>query len=587
MLTPYLLPLWSVIKVHRWKTIIFTVGVLVVGSGAYAVFTPSKPEYITEVSRRGDLVQTVEAVGTVISDRDLELQFRNIGIIAQVLVKEGDTVKAGQKLASLRSGDLAAGVSAAYARVKELEASLRALQEGTRPEEIKVAEAQLLNRIAALDIARTTLRNADESMETAQVKLDALKQEASISLSGQMIQAPLIASQNITTTEQSLGSIETIFLRSNVQDILDRESKNSNLQNIRDESSRIDTLINNIIQKTFSTADYKQIINLLSEYKIIIERAYNNISDAYNLLVSLPEVPYLSFSYTEKDAYRVTLAGNRTQIQAALSNVENWIKTFRDATANFDTRIANEESAFTSAKGTRERAAADITNYETSIRIDEAQLALKRAGNRKTDIDAAQARLRAAYAEVARANANLLDTVINAPSNGRITKVNIKAGEATPSGAAITMLGESPYRIEIFASEIDIPKIKYSQAATIELDAFPDVNYKLSVGEIDETQTIIDGVAKYRVKLDFVFPHDEFKLGMTGDTVINSDERKNIIIIPSRSVLEDASRKYVRVLNNEVTIIEKNVETGMEGEGGDMEIIKGLDEGEKVIILVK
>src|SRR5690606_13305848 len=166
---------------------------------------------------------------------------------------------------------------------------------------------------------------------------------------------------------------------------------------------------------------------------------------------------------------------------------------------------------------------------------------------RQSDIDAAEARLHAARAELTRAMANLSDSVINAPSNGRITKVNLKVGEITPSGPAMSMLGESPYRIEIFASEIDIPKVKYEQPATIELDAFPDVHYKLRVAEIDESQSIIDGVAKYRVKLDFVHPHDEFKLGMTGDTTIVTDQREDIIFIPSRAVLQDGERKYARI----------------------------------------
>src|SRR5690606_20653900 len=116
---------------------------------------------------------------------------------------------------------------------------------------------------------------------------------------------------------------------------------------------------------------------------------------------------------------------------------------------------------------------------ETQIRQLELQIEIAKKGARQSDIDAAEARLHAARAELTRAMANLSDSVINAPSNGRITKVNLKVGEITPSGSAMSMLGESPYRIEIFASEIDIPKVKYEQPATIELDGFPDVHYKL------------------------------------------------------------------------------------------------------------
>lgn len=582
--------IWSFLKRHRWKSIFSLVGFVAIGGITYAALSPTQAEYITEMSQKGNLVQTVEAVGTVISDRDLELQFRSSGIIAQVLVKEGDSVKAGQRLASTRSGDLSASVAAAAARVKEAEASLRAMKEGTRPEEIAVAEAQLLNKRASLDIAKTTLSTAEENMKAAQTKLEALMQEANTNLSGQINQVSSITSRNVTTAEQALASIDSIFTQnregSSDAYIVSTVNKSGIYNNMMNKKLvATNTIASAKLQPTPLT--YKDALAYTELYKTAIQQCADALTNAYDLITSLTtdtNTVYLSSSALE--SYKNTIATNRSSAQSALNEIENWISSLRDASATYDTRIATEQSAFTSSKGTKDKAEADIKNYETSIQIDEAQLALKKAGNRQADIDAADARLRAARAEVARASAAIADTVINAPSNGKITKVNIKAGEIAPVGAAITMLGESPYRIEIFVSEIDIPKIKRDYPSTVELDAFPGVDYKLRVSEIDEAQTLVDGVAKYRVKLDFVFPHDEFKLGMTGDVRIVTGERNDVVYIPSRAVLEDGQRKYVRVLEGEM-MVEKDVETGLEGEGGDIEITKGIELGENIIILVK
>src|SRR3989344_3908858 len=130
------------LKAHKWKVVIgCAIGLPILLILLFALRTPA-PEYVTTVAKRGDLVQSVEAVGTVISDRDLQLQFATSGIVSQVYVKEGDKVRAGQRLAALRSGNLAADIASAAARLLSAEADLRARPEGGRPGENAGSEAQ-------------------------------------------------------------------------------------------------------------------------------------------------------------------------------------------------------------------------------------------------------------------------------------------------------------------------------------------------------------------------------------------------------------------------------------------------------------
>src|SRR6185503_16005795 len=104
---------------YKWRFLIGAIIALPILAVAFFALSPSQPEYVTAVASRGDIQQTVEAVGTVISDRDLELQFPSVGVVAQVYVKEGDMVRAGQRLAALRGGSLAADVASAAARVQQ------------------------------------------------------------------------------------------------------------------------------------------------------------------------------------------------------------------------------------------------------------------------------------------------------------------------------------------------------------------------------------------------------------------------------------------------------------------------------------
>ena len=110
-------------------------------------------------------------------------------------------------------------------------------------------------------------------------------------------------------------------------------------------------------------------------------------------------------SNSAKETYLTTLAIQRSNVQAALAKLDSALKSLRDASASYDTQMATEQANFTGLQGTRDKAKADIQTYQTSLQIDLAQLALKKAPARDTDINSARARVRQAQADLARAAA--------------------------------------------------------------------------------------------------------------------------------------------------------------------------------------
>lgn len=75
--------------------------------------------------------------------RQIELPFNDSERIAEVLVEEGSTVKAGQVLARLDTGRLLPRVAQAEARVAAQSEAVKKLRNGARPEEIAQARAQV------------------------------------------------------------------------------------------------------------------------------------------------------------------------------------------------------------------------------------------------------------------------------------------------------------------------------------------------------------------------------------------------------------------------------------------------------------
>lgn len=546
---------------------------------------PTPPEYVTAPALKGDLVQTVEAVGTIVSERDIELRFPTSGVVANVLVKEGDKVKAGQRLAQLRAGSLSASVASAAAILQSEEARLRAMMAGSRPEDIAIAEAELESKKASLQVAKETLETAERTLKNSQQQLQILRDEAEVSLVSDVDESRTAISQKLTVALTSLGSLQDLFSNLVVSDAISKHNASADDDIIR-ASSTVESSIRSVMTKSATANDFESVLAQLEAARQAGNQASNLIQQAYDLISTIPLTN--DFTASVRETHKATLSAEKNNILSAVASLDSSLSTLRNASASYDTRIVAEEAAYDNAIGTRDKTKADIVTYESAVRISEAQLSLQRAGSRQEDIDAQAARVRQARADVARASANLGDTVITAPLDGTITQVHVKNGEYTPSGPSITMLGVSPYRIEMFVSEIDIPKVQMTQSGSIELDAFPGVNYALKVTDIDPAATLKDGVSKYRIKLDFVHPHEELKIGMTGDAEVITGERKDVVSVPRRAVIEDdEGRDIVRVLHDDGEVEERQVVTGIEGSTGDIEVISGIQEGEVVIVLEK
>jgi HlyD family secretion protein len=82
------------------------------------------PTAATVTVTRGSVVASVAGSGTVAAAQTLDLPFQTSGNVTQVLVKEGDSVAAGQVLARLDDRDLQLQVADAQAALQSAQARL-------------------------------------------------------------------------------------------------------------------------------------------------------------------------------------------------------------------------------------------------------------------------------------------------------------------------------------------------------------------------------------------------------------------------------------------------------------------------------
>ncbi|MBI2098425.1 MAG: efflux RND transporter periplasmic adaptor subunit [Candidatus Wildermuthbacteria bacterium] len=186
------------------------------------------------------------------------------------------------------------------------------------------------------------------------------------------------------------------------------------------------------------------------------------------------------------------------------------------------------------------------------------------------------------------AEENLAKYSIRAPMAAVLAKQDIRIGETISANTpVIIIISESEYEIEANVPEADIAKIRVGNPALISLDAYGrDEVFQASVIKIDPAEIIIEGVPTYKITLQFTQTDSRVKSGMTANINIRSAEKENVIAIPQRALIRENGKKFVRVLRDG-TSERVQVETGLQGSDGNIEIVSGLKEGDKVIVFLQ
>lgn len=234
---------------------------------------------------------------------------------------------------------------------------------------------------------------------------------------------------------------------------------------------------------------------------------------------------------------------------------------------------------------------ATLSQAKFAIDQRSAELALKKAQARQSDIDLANAEILSAQGQYEAALARYNNTVITAPVDGTITSVDIKVGEQSMAqSSAIILQDVNNMYIEANINEANITNISIGMPIDITYDAFgPDKIFKGTVSSIDPSSTIIGGVVNYKVtaKVDQI---PELRSGMTANMTITAKQKPNVIKVPNRAILtSEDGMKTIRLITNKKTKKWKEVPVtlGIEGDGGVVEILSGLNEGDEYVVLIK
>lgn len=181
-------------------------------------------------------------------------------------------------------------------------------------------------------------------------------------------------------------------------------------------------------------------------------------------------------------------------------------------------------------------------------------------------------------------NHSLTNTYIYAPFAGTVTSVDIKVGNYTSSTkSAITIQDLDNLKLVVNIPETRVAKVKNGLPTLMTLDAFPGKKFSGEISSLDEAETVLNNITYYQAEIKLP-ENPDFRSGMAVDVDIETNKKNNTLTIPLYVISDvDGDHAKVNILVNSKTV-EKDIIIGLETQDGLIEVISGLNEGDKIVV---
>lgn len=578
-------------------SVLFAVGIL---GGAYYLWgsasTEASSQVLLSTVTRGDLSTSVSASGQVSDAQEIELQMNTSGTIATVYVEEGDTVAAGQLLLALDATDAAMSIREAEVSLAQAKLDLEELNEGASEADIKRAQNEVTQAQSDLsDLLNTyddAVESTNEDIQDLQDSLpdayDSAYNEA-IAIFSELpdVLADLEALINgndfsrdhsnltyyvLISHDQDLAE-DLIVIEENYETVLDlyEDARDSYADANRDDYESLASLVND------SYATMEDLSELLKDLDLYLTLANEDLGEDFE--------------------YHNELTEDRSTVTSAASLVNPLLNSIDDELNNIDDiddaiETAQEKLLDLASDYEENKASAELTLEEKELDLED----LTTSDVTDLDIRAQELVIEQRQNSLNEAQESYQDCFLYAPIAGRISSMDLDAGEQLASGTAMTLVDDAK-QIVISFNELDISDLNVGQSATVTFDAIDDLVAEATVVEKSLTGTVNSGVVTYDVILALDTEDERILTGMSADVEVILSSAENVLVIPLTAIKTDEQGSYVDLVTNadsltespfyDPTLIEREktyVELGQSNDQSQ-EILSGLAEGDKIVML--
>jgi HlyD family secretion protein len=484
----------------KQKTLLVALAMLLAACGGAQPEAPNSQA--TPVATEDKII----AEAKVVPAQRAALSFEIGGTVAELLVKEGDMISAGQVIARLDRAAKAVDLARAEAQLKAAEARLQDLTDGPRQEDIGAAQAQL--RQAQAQLKQTLESVTPEEIASAQAQIEAAQATLARLRGG-------TNSSDVRAVQAQLQQAQASLAAQ--RDQLSAGKTNAELQ-LRQAADQLVAA-----QTAYSTAKYRW------EY---VERTGNDpvsptVPDAKgsgktkpNKLNDFQRQQYQdAFVQAERNLSSAELAVQQARVaadsahQGEINGLQMAEANVTSAQANLDRttssvlseQLAQARSQLAQARASLARLRGPQRDNQVAIAqagVDAAQANLARitAPPQPSELTALEAQVEGARADRDAAKVDLDRAELKAPFSGLVAALDVRVGETINPNTPVAQLADTAsWQIETTdLTELNVAQVHAGDRVALTFDALPSVELSGRVLQVKQFGENHQGDIVYR-----------------------------------------------------------------------------------------
>ncbi|MFK4760359.1 HlyD family efflux transporter periplasmic adaptor subunit [Microbacterium sp. ZW T5_45] len=595
-----------------------TAVVLASVSGAvYAATQSDSGNYRTAEAEVADVSETLALSGQLASSSSVDAAFQVAGTVSEVQVVLGDTVEAGQQLATLDGTDLDDAVTSAEDAVasaeQTLEDALDAQASGTAsisstsdtsgtssaPSSGSTGSAGTSSTSGSSETPSTSqngsggsgadgsatadaARAVSEAQQTLLAQYDATTAAGDASttafVQAQEICAPFLSATLTVSDSDGEGSAPDATDTSPEEGSVDgtTPADGSTGDTNAEGTGTDDTSSDGTDQAAALQAALESAQGRLSECQAAVSATQDAQTATASANTALTDA---ATALNEKvAALQVLLTADSGAGSAASTS-----QTSGSASSSAADSAASSTAPDTTASSGSGTTTSSPSGASSTIGAEASGVAGAPGTVTAEQILADQAAIDLAEAQLAIAQQNVTFASLTTPISGTVVQVSLAAGDsvsAASDSAVITVQSDGGYVVETTVSLSKIAKVATGQTAEVSLPAF-DSTYTGEVSSIGVLNVSETSTPSYTVTVA-VDADDSPRIGATANLEVDLSDASGVLTVPTSAITRSGSSATVTVLQDG-TAQQVSVSLGAVG-SERTEILDGLEEGDVVVL---
>jgi membrane fusion protein (multidrug efflux system) len=170
------------------------------------------------------------------------------------------------------------------------------------------------------------------------------------------------------------------------------------------------------------------------------------------------------------------------------------------------------------------------------INLERARSLREAGSNSPAELDTAEARAKAAAAQVANLEAIIAKKSIRAPFDGRVSIRSVELGQVLSAGSPVASLQSvTPIHADFWLPQQALAELKVGQRTRLRCDAYPGASWD---GEVTAINPEVDAATRnVKVRATFTNADGRLRPGMFANVQVLAPQKRKVLVVPATSVM--------------------------------------------------